>query len=429
MEYCISKYLDSTTGRYEIMIVDNLCNVIPTCFYLNSHLHHSYGDKTNATRETYAYILMFIYRYFQAKNINIVNRVSSGLFLTNSEIDDFAFHCKRLVDKDQNSGSGNILNLASFSDKKIDNLMQATAHTENTASSHTRRLRLKLFLRYVQFLTKYHHYDYYVPESVNLASANFEKSILDVISEIGNDDTVTKDPCKKVIGDEEFFKLLKIIKPSDPDNPWQGAKLRNSLMILLLIETGIRLGAMLKMKTFDIVYDWDNPRIMITRVTNRRQKGKRQDKRRKAPAQKTKAHTSAISSELAKLLKLYIETERIKYPESENHEYVFIAEQGSTAGKPLSKDAAYGAVKTLGKAVGCHLHPHKFRHKWNEIFSTNAKKLGYTIKQIDDLRKYAMGWSENSQMAGTYNRFEIAMMIHEISAKNQNDTVPAQGYI
>ena len=48
---------------------------------------------------------------------------------------------------------------------------------------------------------------------------------------------------------------------------------------------------------------------------------------------------------------------------------------------------------------------------------------------MDDLRKYAMGWSENSQMAGNYDRFEIAMTMREISSKNQNDTVPAQGYV
>lgn len=90
----------------------------------------------------------------------------------------------------------------------------------------------------------------------------------------------------------------------------------------------------------------------------------------------------------------------------------------------MSYNAIHKVIKTIGDCVGIALHPHLLRHKWNEIFENKAKAKGFSPDKIEDLRKYAMGWVEDSKMASVYNEFQLAMTVAEISSKNQSQSVP-----
>lgn len=66
-----------------------------------------------------------------------------------------------------------------------------------------------------------------------------------------------------------FFKLLEIIKPFSPDNPWtESSRTRNKLIVDIFIETGIRLGALNKLKISDIKEGAEGTRLHITRTPN-----------------------------------------------------------------------------------------------------------------------------------------------------------------
>ena len=90
----------------------------------------------------------------------------------------------------------------------------------------------------------------------------------------------------------------------------------------------------------------------------------------------------------------------------------------------MSYNAINKVIATFGEAIGIELHPHLLRHKWNEIFEANAKAQGYSPDQIEDLRKYAMGWAADSKMAALYNAFQLAVKVAEISSKNQSKSIP-----
>lgn len=139
----------------------------------------------------------------------------------------------------------------------------------------------------------------------------------------------------------------------------------------ILINTGVRVGAVLKLKVSDLIDDWDNPRFLLTKTPN-----DPTDPRLERPSNKTKALSVSISSELMKLIKLYIQTVRTENPAAREHDFVFISEKGTTSGQPLTYKSIHKIVDKFGEALGIKLHPHKLRHKWNEVLKIRRESMG-----------------------------------------------------
>ncbi|ABU71922.1 site-specific integrase [Vibrio campbellii] len=137
----------------------------------------------------------------------------------------------------------------------------------------------------------------------------FKLYINTFISGTRKNNTIVKDAFESVIPSDKFFYLLEIIRESSPENPFKSSKLRNQLIMQILINTGVRVGAVLKLKVSDLIDDWDNPRFLLTRTPN-----DPTDPRLERPSNKTKALSVSISSELMKLIKLYIQTVRTENP-------------------------------------------------------------------------------------------------------------------
>ena len=407
-------------NKSAVSIVDD--NWLPACFFLSNHLRTTFAERAFNTQLAYGKILLFIFRYFTTKSIDLPERVASGQFFTAEEYDDFKRHCKYKVETELEEES-NVVSLARFSGKQIDNLIHATQSTESRVAANTVKMRLTRFIGYIQYLYETYHFANNPPVSVSQDFADLERKVRTDIRLLQDENADVSDPFEQAIPDETFFKILEIIKPASPDNPWgERGRLRNQLIIDIFIEAGIRLGAMDKLKISDIKENWAAPRLMVTRTPN-----DPTDPRKKKSAQKTKAHAAAISPETLKLLKLYIDTERSKYPEAETHDFIFVGTKGDSKGLPITDDGVYKVIKKLSKVVGFKLNPHKFRHKWNEIFDQKATEAGFTPEQIEDIRKYAMGWVEDSKMSGVYNAFRHAVKVHELSAKRQQETVSPQG--
>ncbi len=405
---------------------------LPCCLYLNAYLngnHHSplstaksRASKSSPsfyTRKKYAHELKFLYCFFMDRGIDLVERVASGTFLSIEEIDDYIRACKFYVDtQDDNKDS----TVVSLTDKKIRDAIHATSNSQPQVSAHTFNQRLNRLRAYIEFLYVCHHYDKAETAQQISTDAQFNKFTIYIstaISDSRKDNTIVKDTFESAIPSDQFFELLDVILERSPNNPFKSSKLRNQIIAQLLIDTGVRVGAVLKLKVSDLVDDWDNPRFRLTRTPN-----DPTDTRRLPAANKTKALSVAISRDLMKFIKLYIETVRNNTPNTHEHDFVFVSEKGKTIGKPMSYNAIHKVIKTLGDAIGIALHPHLLRHKWNEVFEDKAKEKGFSADKIEDLRKYAMGWVEDSNMASVYNEFQLAVTVAEISSKNQSQSVP-----
>jgi integrase len=178
----------------------------------------------------------------------------------------------------------------------------------------------------------------------------------------------------------------------------------------------MRVGALAKLKLSDIIEEWDNPRLLLTRTPD-----DITDPRKRKPQQKTKPLASPISKQLLKTIKHYIDTDRKKFDKNSTHDFLFVSEKGKNKGQPLSMKGVYNITKTLSRVLNFDFCPHLLRHKYNEIFDIKATAMGYAPEKIEDCRKYLMGWSEDSKMGAVYNEFRNAVKVREITASDQTD--------
>jgi len=408
-------------------------NGLPCCLYLNAYLNSNHRSPVSPvrsrsrttnqppsfyTRKKYAYELKFLYCFFIDIGIDLVERVANGSFLSMEETDHFIRTCKFYANKDDIKENV----VVSLSDRRIRDAIYATSQSQPEVSAHTFNQRLNRLKSYIEFLYVYHHFDKAETEkqiSIDNRFNKFKLHLSAAISGSRKDNTITRDAFESAIPSNKFFDLLGVIQESSHQNPFKSSKLRNQIIAQLLIDTGVRVGAILKLKVSDLVDDWDNPRFLLTRTPN-----DPTDTRRLPAANKTKALSVPISRELMKLIKLYIETVRKNIPNTHEHDFVFISEKGKKIGNPMSYNSIYKVIKIFGDFVGIALHPHLLRHKWNEIFEDKAREKGFSADKIEDLRKYAMGWVEDSKMASVYNEFQLAVKVAEISTENQSKSVP-----
>lgn len=405
-------------NQHDVCVVDE--DMLPACFFLSNHIVYSFSDLAFNTRLTYAKTLLFVFCYFTAKSIDLPERVRSGKFFTREEYEDFKRYCK--YKKEDEIESKNVISFEKLSAKKLDNLIYATQSTEGKVASTTVKMRLRQFKDYISYLYQTFHFANNVPVSVCQNHDDFVRQLdIDIRSTKDNNASV-KDPFEQSIPDAVFFKILEISKPFSPENPWtKNTRNRNKLILSVLIDTGIRQGALAKLKKSDLKEDTHGARLLITRTPD-----DPTDPRKHKPAQKTKAHSSAISVETKDALKRYINTERNGYHKANTHDFIFVGTKGDHEGLPITNSAIAKIFKTLSDAVEFPLHPHLFRHKWNEIFHQKALKAGFTHSQMVDIAKYAMGWTESSTMISRYNEFCFAVTVHELSAQRQSETVPSQ---
>ena len=249
--------------------------------------------------------------------IDLVERVACGSFLSIEEIDDYIRACKFYVDTEDDNKDSTVVSLT---DKRIRDAIHATSNSQPEVSAHTFNQRLNRLKAYIEFLYVCHHYDRAETDQQISTDAQFNKFklyISSVISHSRKDNTVVKDPFESVISANKFFDLLEIIKERSPNNPFKSSKLRNQIIAQILIDTGVRVGAVLKLKVSDLVDDWGTPRFRLTRTPN-----DPTDTRRLPAANKTKALSVSISHDLMKLIKLYIQTVRQSTPSAHEHDFV-----------------------------------------------------------------------------------------------------------
>ncbi|MGR5093876.1 tyrosine-type recombinase/integrase [Vibrio maritimus] len=409
----------SKLGNRDIGIVDD--NYIPICPFLVAYLD---TFTTLNTKKSYANQLLFIHRYLQKESIYLPHRVLNGEYLTIEEYDKLLRHCKfkrsSFLDNESNVSS-----FTRFKGKRLDKLIYGTKLSNEKVNNSTFKLRLTLLIEYIGHL----HYLHYTDSNFDTRT---QKSFETLIEKIKRDrksakdeNTIVSDPFASVIPDEMLDKCIRFIQPDSKDNPFTySVRVRNYIIVRLVIESGLRRGAIAKLKLSDVIEHWHNPRIRITKTPN-----DPDDPRRDIPSQKTKPHVVPISMNLMKLLTGYINNVRSIYLSAQQHEFVFVTGKGST-GDPLTLSGYDYIFSKLGRKMGMNLSIHMFRHKWNERFDDAAEKANVTGQRKEDIRKTAMGWSENSKMGTIYNSKSLiqkAQRIHheaqsEQIKRNKNDT-------
>nr|WP_314899653.1 site-specific integrase [uncultured Deefgea sp.] len=358
--------------------------------------------------------LSFVLKYFACKGIDLATRMATEQLVSEGEYLQFYDACclqKNSLD------SSNVMFFRKISDKALRNIITANQKTLSKVSNETLQGRIRRFREYCTWLFDHFHEFLSVDEAISKRFHRLTSKIKLDEEGIGrNRSQRVADPIESVIPDEVFTRLLEMILPSSPNNPFTGSKVRNYLIVSVLYQSGIRRGALAKLKISDCHFSGSYDQISIYRSG-----GDPTDPRLDKPNQKTKAHLATIPPILMRQIKLYIDQIRVNIPQQQSHDFIFISEKNSraTLGQPISLKSINSIFQKLSDALQFHIHPHMLRHKWNEIFDEAGEMQGVDHKLLEDIRKYAMGWTGSSIMSRIYNDKRLAKKAKEISLAHQ----------
>ena len=388
---------------------------IPVHHLITYYLQVQLATKATNTIERKAYELLFALKYFNKRKIDLISNVECLKFFSEEEINIFAKSCKLKLSTLESESVIPII-----SEVALRNLMARNQPTKNIVDEGTAKGRFDTFVHFYKFAFNRCHGHDLLPLK---KQEDYNRCLIELTTSrksMGRWKKSFSDPFQSHFPDEKYFELLEITQAKSNKNPFH-SKIRNELIIKIIIETGLRRGAVAKLKISDVFND-RQPRIRVTRTPD-----DVTDKRRNKASQKTKAHVSAISTQLAKKIEYYIKEIRGNLPNTQTHEFVFVTEKDSrnTLGQPLSLRSYNQIFEKISNTLSVEVTPHILRHKWNEIFDIDidslAKELNLDSQTKEDIRKYAMGWTANSKMADIYNNFRLALKTKDYHLTRQKE--------
>ena len=172
---------------------------------------------------------------------------------------------------------------------------------------------------------------------------------------------------------------------------------RDQLLILLLAETGFRIGEILGV---DYVHDIDYQHHLVGVYF-------REDNENEARAKNAEYRKAKISNDTFEFLMYYL----AEYRELLQHQnYLFINITGNTAGQPLKVNSVYDMLGRMEKKTGIDLTPHMLRR----YFANMRRKDGWLLeliqqalghKHLDTTVKY-LGILDNQLMTASREFYE-----------------------
>jgi integrase len=237
----------------------------------------------------------------------------------------------------------------------------------------------------------------------------------------------------KTLPEELVREFMSVAHYDNPKNPFKKEEIRfrNHLMFLLLEKHGIRAGELLSLKLTHMTLHGSNKSFWVRRTHD-----DAYDSRKNQRVAKTKERKLKISDTTAELLDRYILEYRKNTNNTKKHSYLFVVHRkGDTEGQPLSGSTFDNTIVPAMKAVDAKfsdIHPHYFRHDWNEGFSQKIDAINDRaaagekgVKPIDSgkeakMRMHQMGHS--SEKSGeVYNQRHITKTANEFNIQEQEE--------
>lgn len=200
------------------------------------------------------------------------------------------------------------------------------------------------------------------------------------------------------------IKLIRsVIDIKSPSNPFSPkVKLRNWIMIEILLQSGLRLGELLKLKLNDFIRIEDKFYIKISN-----HKIDDEDKRKIKPSNKNiySFRTISITPELYEVIHYYTIKQR-RNGNKIRHSYLFVG----TTGNPLTIRAAQVPFRTINEtllknkeSLSTKFSPHVLRHTFADNFlKFLIENLNIDMERAKDELRTICGWSLTSSMPLRY---------------------------
>ncbi|MEZ8236653.1 site-specific integrase [Vibrio splendidus] len=388
---------------------------------------HSIKSGSDASNEARVYALSHFLKLMSLMNVDVERLVSCGQLPSLWQINLYISASKlRAVDAghyvvSRSNSQGSVRPL-DFSEKQLHQVMYSgSSKSLKPIGSEAFNRRIDIAYQYLQFVFKYHVKKPTIEQQYNLE---------DILNKLRNSKrrrskahahaSVLKQP----LTDNQFDQLVEIIKPDNPNNPFQKSKLRNFLIIWVIIATGLRRSGVAKIKIGDFDFSGDCNKLYMKRTPN-----DPSDSRKRSAAHKTREHIAVLPPELMLDIKKHYDNSRLRFEAAGEHEFVFVAEKSGrnhSAGVPLSLNSYNKIFEKLTEVLGFHIHPHRLRHHWNKDLDDIAKANNLNADEKEKMRKEGMGWSRNSQMGQLYARLETVKRMGEVNLQHQKEMYDAK---
>jgi integrase len=355
--------------------------------------------------------LALLYRELDKAKVHLSGRLATGHFLTAPELNRLASAVQYRMDDldadEADKGKSNVINLLRV------RLRRKTGETEREAVDvATQASRLRYMADYLDFLSDYVGSTLSHSERRSL-KAEKEDALTAFRANIPTASKRAKLNARVGLSGEEMERVLAIVHPESPDNPWERGfvRLRNWLIVVLLLATGMRRGELLGLQIGDL--NPSQPKLRIIRRADAAE-----DLRRIQANTKTNDREIELRPAIMKRLWSFINTERRAIKAARKVPQIIVSDEGDALSES-SIDKLFAQLRTACPGLPVRLTSHVMRHTWNDRFSEQAEALGLTDTVEEKARNAQQGWSDNSAMAATYTRRHTARKGREVSLKLQ----------
>lgn len=365
-------------------------------------------------------IMALLYRELAKADIDLVQRLRQGQFLTVPELN-------RLVDAAQyrvpdlsgeyadESGRSNIIDI-----KRIRMRRKGTVREVKAVDVASQASRIRYIADFLEFLSSYFGATLPVSQRKALAleAAHALKAFRAQIPKVSKR---AKLGAREGLSKEDQDRLLKVVQPDSPDNPWARGfvRLRNWLIVVLLLATGMRRGELLGLRIGDLGQRLPNLRVI-------RRADSSDDPRAIEPNVKTNDRELELRPAIIRAVWDYVNHHRKKIKAARKYPQLIVAADG----RPLSlksMDKIFAQLREACPGLPVRLTSHVMRHTWNERFSEQAELMGLSDAVEEKARNEAQGWEDGSKSGVSYTRRHATRKGRELSLKLQEELdVPDQ---
>jgi integrase len=355
--------------------------------------------------------LALLYRELGRVKVDLLGRLTTGQFLTIPELNRLAsaaqFRVDDLDDNVTDKGGPQVINLSAVRFRRGKRVTELKAVDVATQAS-----RLRYMADYLGFLSDY--VGSMLPESErNTLRAEKEEALAILRANIPEMSRRAKLNARVGLSEDETSRLLAVVHPDSPNNPWKRGFvcLRNWLIVVLLLATGMRRGELLGLQIGDL-----HPSLPKLRIIRRADAA--EDLRRNQPNTKTNDREIELTPALMQRLWSYINTERRAIKAARKIPQIFVADEGEALSQS-SIDKLFRQLREACPDLPVRLTSHVMRHTWNDRFSEQAEELGLSDAVEEKARNLQQGWSDNSVMAAIYTRRYTARKGRQVALKLQ----------
>lgn len=356
--------------------------------------------------------LALLYRWLFSSEIDLLQRLRQGRFLTLPELNRLAsvaqYRVANLSDDDaEETSKPNVVDI-----KRIRIRRKAAEHETHAVDVATQASRLRYIADYLRYLSAY------VGATLPLHQRNeleveTTRALKTLIAHVPPVSRRAKLGARQGLSQEDQNRILDVIRPDSPSNPWERGfvRQRNWLIVVLLLATGMRRGELLGLQLGDL-----NPQLPKFRIIRRADS--REDPRRNQPNAKTNDREVELRPAIMRAVWDYINRHRRSIKAARKYPQLIVADDG----RPLSAksvDKIFAQLREACPGLPVRLTSHVMRHTWNERFSEQAELLQLSDAVEEKARNEQQGWADNSKTAQTYTRRYATRKGRELSLKLQ----------